>query len=193
MRRAWAKPETIIVNEPFWTPTARRADIIFPSTTSLERNDIGISSFDCSLAPMPQAVQPFAQAKSDFAIFTGLAKRLGLEKEFTEDKDEMDWVRELYNSTRAAAANARVTLPAFETFWRGRQISIREQLPDRVFALEKFRSDPAANPLRTPSGKIELYSEKIAGFNYDDCAGHPNGMTNRNGWARDGRRNIPCT
>ena len=173
LRRAWAKPETIIVNEPFWTPTARRADIIFPSTTSLERNDIGISSFDCSLAPMPQAVQPFAQAKSDFAIFTGLAKRLGLEKEFTEDKDEMDWVRELYNSTRAAAANARVTLPAFETFWRGRQISIREQLPDRVFALEKFRSDPAANPLRTPSGKIELYSEKIAGFNYDDCAGHP--------------------
>ena len=27
--------------------------------------------------------------------------------------------------------------------------------------------------MRTPSGRIELYSEKIAGFNYDDCAGHP--------------------
>jgi biotin/methionine sulfoxide reductase len=39
--------------------------------------------------------------------------------------------------------------------------------------LEEFRNDPAANPLPTPSGRIELYSTKIAGFGYADCPPHP--------------------
>ena len=36
-----------------------------------------------------------------------------------------------------------------------------------------FRRDPEAHPLPTPSGKIEIASETIAGFGYDDCPGHP--------------------
>ncbi len=173
LRRAWAKPETVIVNEPFWTATARHADIVFPSSTPLERNDISISPYDCHLTPMPRVVPPFGQSRNDFDIFTGLAKRLGSEQEFTGGKDEMDWVGHLYSATRKAAVKSGVTLPEFDEFWRGKQITVKEQTPDRVYTLEKFRSDPKANPLRTPSGRIELYSEKIAGFNYDDCAGHP--------------------
>jgi len=38
---------------------------------------------------------------------------------------------------------------------------------------ESFRADPDANPLKTPSGRIELYSERIASFGYDDCPPHP--------------------
>ena len=34
-------------------------------------------------------------------------------------------------------------------------------------------ADPKAFPLGTPSGKIEIYSERIASFGYDDCPGHP--------------------
>ena len=173
LRVAWAKPDTIIINEPFWTAAARHADIVFPSTTPLERNDISISPYDCYLAPMPRAVTPFAQSRNDYDVFTGLAERLGLEQEFTGGKDEMDWVRHLYHATREAAAGAKVSLPEFDEFWQGRQMTVQEQTPDRIFVLEKFRSDPTTNPLRTPSGRIELYSEKIAGFNYDDCAGHP--------------------
>ncbi len=47
------------------------------------------------------------------------------------------------------------------------------QLDDRQFVLEKFRADPDENPLRTPSGRIEIFSETIAAFDYDDCRGHP--------------------
>src|ERR1700681_1642236 len=36
-----------------------------------------------------------------------------------------------------------------------------------------FRIDPASHALATPSGRIEIFSEKIAGFGYDDCLGHP--------------------
>jgi biotin/methionine sulfoxide reductase len=36
-----------------------------------------------------------------------------------------------------------------------------------------FRADPAAAKLNTPSGRIEIFSERIAGFGYADCPGHP--------------------
>ena len=41
LHQAWKNPDTVIVNEPWWTATAQRADIVFPSTTSYEREDIG--------------------------------------------------------------------------------------------------------------------------------------------------------
>ena len=40
-------------------------------------------------------------------------------------------------------------------------------------AFADFRRDPLSHPLVTPSGRIELFSETIAGFGYDDCPGHP--------------------
>ncbi len=45
---------------------------------------------------------------------------------------------------------------------------------DRDFVfLGDFRQAPDGFPLRTPSGRIELFSETIAGFGYSDCPGHP--------------------
>ncbi|WP_162869470.1 molybdopterin-dependent oxidoreductase, partial [Klebsiella quasipneumoniae] len=38
--KAWQRPDTIVVNEPYWTATAKHADIVLPATTSYERNDL---------------------------------------------------------------------------------------------------------------------------------------------------------
>lgn len=173
LRRAWSRPDTIIVSEPYWTATARHADIVFPCTTMLERNDFAAGSNDSYISPMRAAVPRFAHSRSDYEIFSGLAARFGKRRAFTEGLDEMGWVERLYEDTRRNAGQAGVKLPEFEEFWNGEQISMKGQLGERYFALEAFREDPDANPLGTPSGKIELFSEAIASFDYDDCRGHP--------------------
>ena len=78
LRRAWQRPDTIIVHEPWWTATARHADIVLPATTTLERNDIGASHRDRYVFAMQQAIEPVGEARSDYAIFSELARRARL-------------------------------------------------------------------------------------------------------------------
>ena len=117
LRRAWQKPETIVVHESWWTPTARHADIVLPATTTLERNDIGGSSRDPFVFAMHRAIDPVREARNDFDIFRALARRLGYEQAFTEGRDEMGWVQWVYDDMRAAAEKQGVPLPGFQQFW----------------------------------------------------------------------------
>ncbi|MFP3616660.1 molybdopterin-dependent oxidoreductase, partial [Paraburkholderia sp. SIMBA_050] len=64
LREAWARPQTVIVQDIYWTATARHADIVLPVTTALERNDIGGSSRDRYVLAMHQAIAPLHQARS---------------------------------------------------------------------------------------------------------------------------------
>jgi len=169
---AFRQPETIMVNEIFWTATARHADIVFPVTTALERNDISITHWEPLTVAMKQAVEPVGESKADYEVFTGLATRLGFAEQYTEGRDEMDWVRHLWDQSRQRAAEAGFEMPDFETFWE--QETWRLPDPEKpTVLLEAFRADPDANPLSTPSGRIELFSETVDGFGYDDCPGHP--------------------
>ena len=174
--RAWRRPETVVVHEPSWNPLARHADIVLPCTTMLERNDLGIARDECHLFAMHRAVPPVGQARSDFDILAGIAALLGCRDAFTEGRDEMGWVRHLYDAARDIAISHGLDLPPFERFWEDGDI----RLPDTATArnlLEDFRADPLAHPLATPSGKIEISSATIAGFGYDDCPGHPTWLT----------------
>jgi len=169
---AWRRPETIIVHEPWWTATARHADIVLPATTTLERNDIGASSGDRFILAMEQAVPPVGDARNDYDIFSGLAARLGFADRFTEGRDEKEWLRHLYDVARQQAARVKVEMPDFETFWADGHIEIPEPAAARIL-YAGFRADPKSAPLKTPSGRIEIFSETIDGFGYDDCPGHP--------------------
>ena len=169
MVRAWQAPETVIVHEPFWTATARHADIVLPATTPLERNDL--AGGEGSLMAMHRAIDPVGCSRSDFDILAAIADRLGFCAAFTEGRDEMGWIRHLYDASRANAAAAGLALPAFEAFWAEGTIRLPPTpRPPPVFA--NLREDPAAHPIATPSGRIELFSETIASFGYDDCPGH---------------------
>jgi biotin/methionine sulfoxide reductase len=169
---AWRRPETIIVHEPWWTATARHADIVLPATTTLERNDIGASSRDRFIIAMKKAIEPVGQARHDYDIFSGLAERLGVTESFTEGRNEDEWLRHLYDVARQQCAQEKITLPDFDEFWEQGYVETPEpETPHTLYT--DFRTDPAANPLRTPSGKIEIFCDKIDSFGYDDCPGHP--------------------
>lgn len=170
--RGWRKPDTVIVNDPWWTATARHADIVLPATTTLERNDIGSYHRDRFTMVMEQALPPQGQARSDYQIFSGLAEHMGFGEAFTEGRDEMDWLRHLYQTNRKACAKRGVEMPTFEAFWEKGYFEAPPPDTPHVL-LADFREDPAAHKLPTPSGKIEIFSETIAGFGYTDCPGHP--------------------
>jgi biotin/methionine sulfoxide reductase len=173
LSRAFAAPETVVVHDPFWTASARHADIVLPATTTLERNDIGASPMARHVIAMKRAIDPVGEARSDYDIFSALAARLGVREAYTEGRDEMQWLRHLYGQWRAGLPADMGVVPAFDEFWESGWIELAPTDRPPQVLLGDFRADPERSPLKTPSGRIELWSEEIAGFGYADCPGHP--------------------
>src|SRR3546814_2118654 len=88
-------PRSTRTDTLFPYPTLFRS-IVFPATTSLERNDIFYAQREPVVAPMKVAKAPEGESRSDYDIFRGLAARLGVEGEFSEGRDEMQWLSHLY-------------------------------------------------------------------------------------------------
>jgi trimethylamine-N-oxide reductase (cytochrome c) len=175
--KAWQRPETIVVNEPYWTATAKYADIVLPATTSYERNDLEMGGDYSQLYvfPMHQCVPPQHEARNDYDIFAGLAEKLGVLEGYSEGKDEMQWLKGMYDNMKEQARNARVALPPFDMFWASNNY-IRFPIPKenkQWIRFADFRENPLLNPLGTPSGKIEIYSDAVAKMDYADCRGLP--------------------
>lgn len=171
LRTAFERPETVIVHEQFWTATARLADIVLPATLSVERRDIGAGRHDRRLVAMEQLAEPYAEALDDYEIFTRIACRLGIEDAYTEGRNSEQWLEHFFTQLQESMKAAGVDPPSYRQFWRDGELMIppkrREGTP-----VELFRRDPQQHPLATPSGRIELFSQTIDGFGYDDCPGH---------------------
>jgi biotin/methionine sulfoxide reductase len=60
-------------------------------------------------------------------------------------------------------------LPGFDAFWAAGEVELPGRREDTVL----FADFRGGRPLDTPSGRIELFSETVASFGYDDCPGYP--------------------
>ncbi|MCL4117504.1 UNVERIFIED_CONTAM: hypothetical protein GTU68_015572 [Idotea baltica] len=151
--------EMIVVVDNHMTSSAKYADIVLPDLTTSEQSDF---CMDASAGNMPyfifasQAIKPQFEAKSIYDICTGLADKLGVKEAFTEGRDQEGWLRHLYQLTRAQDP----TLPEFDAMRE--QGIYKRKVEEHFVAYKDFRHDPEANPLNTPTGKIEIYSEKLA-------------------------------
>ena len=166
------KLDTFVVHESAWTATARHADIVLPSTMTLEREDIGVTPTDPLMVAMRRIAEPQGLARDDYDIFTSLAERLGAREAFTEGRDARQWLAHLYERTRAALEAKGFDAPGFEAFWARGELEL-PQAPDDGGIVRAFREDPAGKPLPTPSGKVQISSPAVAAFGYADCPGHP--------------------
>lgn len=173
LREAFNRPETVVVHESFWTATARHADIVLPANLTVERNDFAQGKNEASISAMRQLTEPVAGSRSDYDIFSAVADHLGVADAFTEGRDEMGWLRHLYAqlAERVEQHDPEWVVPDFDTFWQEGVLRLPEGDEQQVL-FAAFREDPQRNPLRTPSGRIELYSQTIAAMDYPDFPPH---------------------
>ncbi|GAA8428486.1 molybdopterin guanine dinucleotide-containing S/N-oxide reductase [Helicobacter pylori] len=171
--RALRTLDCVIVHEPWWTPTAKFADIVFAPTSTMERDDItfGGSYSKNVVYAMRKVVEPVYESKDDYEIFRQLALRIGgneTEQKFTESKSYMEWIKSLYEKSDGP------TLKSFDQFWRDGFVEFEIPENARKFVRHaKFRQDPINNKLDTESGKIQIFSQKCADFKLADFKGHP--------------------
>lgn len=173
LREAFSTPETVVVHDSFWTATAKHADVVLPASLTIERNDFAQGKNEAAISAMHQLTAPVGEALSDYEIFTRLATMLGVADVFTEGRDEMGWLRHLYGelADRVRAYDPDWPVPDFDSFWADGVLQLPEGDRDQVL-FAGFRADPEAKPLRTPSGKIEIYSAAIADMAYPDFFPH---------------------
>ncbi|GAA6797399.1 hypothetical protein HpHCM64_11440 [Helicobacter pylori] len=171
--RALRTLDCVIVHEPWWTTTAKFADIVFASTSTMERDDItfGGSYSKNVVYAMRKVIEPVYESKDDYEIFRQLALRIEgneTEQKFTESKSYMEWIKGLYEKSDGP------TLKSFDQFWRDGFVEFEIPKNARKFVRHaKFRQDPINNKLDTESGKIQIFSQKCADFKLADFKGHP--------------------
>jgi anaerobic selenocysteine-containing dehydrogenase len=138
------------------TPTARHCDVIFPTTTPFEKEDVGIPWVGNWLLYKPQVVPPVGQARSDYDALWELADRMGFGQEYSEGRTAMEWVQRFIDQSE-------IVDPV-----EFRRTGIYLAPDQERVGLAEFAADPAHHPLSTPSGKVEIASDK-----YHDETGFP--------------------
>ncbi len=152
---ALKKTEFVVVHDTFLTPTARYADIVLPVNTFLERSDFYRPWMSGPYYIFGnQAIDPEHGTKSDFDIARELAPRLGVSD--YSDKTEDEWLRDIFEHSSDMVRD----IPDYDAFRRQGQHKF--QTPGPLVAFEKEVRDPENNPFPTPSGKIEIFSQRLA-------------------------------
>jgi anaerobic dimethyl sulfoxide reductase subunit A len=148
--------EFILVHEQFMTPSSKFADLILPACTWMETSGVTKNwKYGSTFINMPKVIEPLYQSKSDYDICAEIANKLGVSQQYTEGKTAEDWVQDWV----AVAQKADPSFPSYQEFAaKGYYHWIYPTIQD---SMASFRQDPVANPLQTPSGKIELFSKTL--------------------------------
>lgn len=140
---ALQKLDFLVVSDLFMTPTAELADVVLPVASYLEINSVHEGEFMLATTVI-QKVAEVGECRSDYDIYCGLAKKMGLERHFgMTEKDMLDFL-------------LRPTGLTFDEF---RKVGV-------VSGSKQYRKHERTG-FNTPSGRVELYSERLAQWGFD--------------------------
>lgn len=142
-----------VVHDVLFTDTVDYADVVLPATTFFEQEDVDFSYYGLYVSINEKAIDPLGESKSNHQLFAELANRMGYtEKPLLETTEEvMDsifqsrhpWLREITLELLKKEGFAHLTTPT---------------VPYIAFEEKRFK---------TPSGKVEFYSQKALKDGYD--------------------------
>ncbi len=158
--------EFFVVHEQFMTPTSKFADVVLPVCTQFEMWGLEDGwKYGEEVILMPKILDPPFDTKSDYQICSEIAERFGIEKEYTEGRNEKEWIEwsiEHYRKTWFPE------IPKLDKFEKSNKGVYSVPVTEPKIAFKDFRDDPVKNKLNTPSGKIELFSKQLLDMSNPD-------------------------
>lgn len=153
-----SKCEFILVWDTVMTDSAKYADILLPDAMRSEQLNLqnqGYSEYYTAVVVGGPAQEAPGECRSSYDVCADIAESFGIKEAYTEGKTHDEWAKSLYET--GAAKDPR--MPSWEQILKQ---GVYKRACDPAIGLKAFRDDPEANPLGTPSGKIEIYSEQLA-------------------------------
>jgi len=191
------KVEFYLVNHQWLEYDAQFADIILPITSKVEEYDlnsqISIGAERYALILEKQAIEPIGESRSDYQAAVAIAEKMeqypeyeGIVQKRTQGRTIEEWVKYGYDNSRIQ------DIVSWEDF-NERQIYMAPFNPDYrevKDVMQLFYLDPEANPLQTPSGLLEITSERLREHFPDDEERYPHprytpGGPASEGWTHD--------
>jgi molybdopterin guanine dinucleotide-containing S/N-oxide reductase-like protein len=186
--KALQKPEIefVLAQHPWMENDCQMADLVLPSNTMLEVDDMGVESQSAAFSLVfhePRAVEARGESMSDYEIVVKIAERFGIADKYTGGKSVDDWIKTGWE--HSGCAN-EITYEELKE--KGYYVVPQDpNWKDNKAGMASFVEDPEKNPLYTPSGKIEFYSERLA-TNFPDDKERPPVP----GWIGNGESHQEC-
>ena len=157
------KIEFVLVQHPWLENDCLFADLILPSNTKFEEDDIGADHWPVQYNAVyleEKCVEPRGETMSDYEIVAAIADRMGLLKEYTEGKSVQDWIKTGFDGSHIEEAG----LCTWEQLQEKKYYVVPtdpdwEKIPAGMI---EFYEEPEKWPMSTPSGKLEYYSQRLA-------------------------------
>lgn len=151
------KCECIVVTDTVMTDSTKYADILLPDAMRAEQLNMstnGYSEFYLGVCVGGPAQEAPGECRPSYDVNAAIADKFGKKDDYTEGRTQEEWVQYLYEE----GAKADGDMPSWDDIQK-QGLYKRELEP--VVGMKDFRDDPTKNPLKTPSGKIEIYSEEL--------------------------------
>ena len=154
IQQAMRKLDFMVTVDLFMTDTAKLSDIVLPACSHLEKGGIGYVYGVNTCIPYAmlrkKVVEPVGESWPDWKIWTEIGRRMGYAEQFPWNTEEevLDFFLKPSTLTRQQLENEH---------------------PEGMFYTEKKY---AQGGYRTPSGRIEIYSQTLADAGYDPIPKH---------------------